>query len=304
MADGTMQDYWEKKEREKSFWGRMGLIPKIIIVIAVILIATTLIFGFKLDNIFGFVQNVITVGIAGVLIYFAVKGVMGTKEPEAFSITEDFRTKLVNQAMKLKPMNVYQLWLRGEGMRSRALIGNVVGLGHLPYVVSKQKTDEKGNVIFLKDSKGNILKDNEGNQIPDYDLIYDGDGDTILVVKTGGFWGFFSTPDIIRCHKDFHSELIGDVYIKDLGLVPFGEFFYPSKQWAKDIQKIKIQNEVETITHTFYNNLDLIANITTMSVASDPFFQKLLSMRTEELSKAPTFSTMPAQVPSAQYIQR
>lgn len=280
------QDYMQRKESKKSFFGRMGLIPKIIIAIAIILIATTLLFGFDVSNIPAFIMNVITVGIAGGLIFFAIKGVLGEAEPEPFSVTEDFRTKLTNQCVKLKPLNVYKLWLRGEGMRSRALIGNIIGLGHIPYKVTKLQINKEGNVVYFKNSKGKTIKDNEGNPIPKTQLLQDGDGDTVFIVKSG----FFGQPDIIRCHRKFHSELVGDVYIKDLGLVPFGEYFYPSKQWGEDVQKIMLQNEIEAITQTHSNTLDLISNVTTMSIAGDPFYQKVLALRNEEIAKAPSMT--------------
>ena len=281
--------YHERKDEQKSFWGRMGLLPKVIIAMAVILIITILIFGINVGNMTGFVMNVVGVSIGAGLIYFAIKGVLGEKEPEAFSITEDFRTKLVNQCVKLKPNNVFKLWIRGEGMRARAEIGNIVGLGYIPYKVSKPMQDEKGQVMFMKDSKGNTLKDQNGNPVPQYKLLYNEDGDTVFVVKTG----LFGKPEIIRCHRKYHSELVGDVYIKDLGLIPFGEYFYPSKQWMVDMQEIMIQNEVEAMVQTFSNNLDLVANVTTMSIAGDPFYQKVLSLRNEEISRAPNLGTTP-----------
>lgn len=279
-------DYMDNRARQKTFFGRMGLLPKLIILFAVVLLITTLLFGFDLGNIPAFIINLITIAIAVGLIIFAIKGVMGEVEPASFSVTEDFRTKLVNQCMKLKPANVYKLWLRGEGMRSRAVIGNIVGLGHIPYKVSKPREDAEGNIIYHKDSKGELINDANGNPVPEMVTMDDGDGDTIIIVKSG----FFGKPDIIRCHKKFHSELIGDVYIKDLGLIPFGEYFYPSKQWGEDVQRIQLQNELEAISQTFSKNLDLISNVTTMSIAGDPFYQKVLALRNEEIARAPSMT--------------
>ena len=284
-------EYMDNRAKQKTFFGRMGLVPKIVIVLGVILVITTLIFGFNLGDLPSFIINLITVAIGVGLIFFALKGVMGEAEPEPFSVTQDFRTKLINQCMKLKPANVYKLWLRGEGMRSRALIGNVVGIGHIPYKVSKPREDEEGNIIYHKTSEGEVVLDSNNQPIPQTEQMSDGDGDTIIVVKSG----LFGKPDIIRCHRNFHSELIGDIYIKDLGLIPFGEYFYPSKQWGQDVQKIMLQNELEAISQTFSSNLDLISNVTTMSIAGDPFYQKVLALRNEEIAKAPSMT--PQQMP-------
>jgi len=274
-----------QQQQQPTFWSSLGLVPKIIILIAVVLLVTTLLFGFTITNIGDFVISFVKVAIAIGLILFALSAFMQKMQNKPYSSTEDFRTKVVSKARLLKPPNVYRLWLRGEGMRSRAMIGNLEGVGWIPYLTARPKKDEKGGIIYCKDKRGGIILNKEKLPIPEYEIIEDGDGDSIFVVKQG-FLGL-GDPLVIRCHPQYHSEILGDIYIKDVGLAPFGEYFYPSKQWSSDVVRNQVQNQLEAIMNAYFKNLDLAQTATEMSIAIDPWFSKILATRNEELARAP-----------------
>jgi len=294
MADNQPpQPSYLQKDKKGGFWANLGLFPKIIMFFGLVLIVTSLIFGLNLGDIPAFIINMAKVGVGVFLILIALQGAMAIMQPKAFSPTEDFRTKLINHAQKIKPPNAYNLWLRGEGRRSRALYGKILGVAWVPYLTSEVERDEEGHIIHLEDNEGKPILDKKSKQpIAKRRMIASKDGDTIFVVRKG----LLGKPEIIRCNPKWHSEIIGDIYINDLGLVPFGEYFYPSKQWQSSILEILKQNEMETILTTFTNNLDLISNVTTLSIASEPAFRKLMEMRNETI-----ISPMASAYPQQQY---
>lgn len=275
-----------QQQPQPTFWDNLGIVQKILIIFGALILLTTILFGFSITTVGDFVISFFKVGVAVGLIFFALSAYMKKMEKARYSPTEDFRVKMVSKARLLKPQNVYKLWLRGEGMRSRAQIGSLEGVAWIPYLTARPKKNDKGEIIYCKNSKGKSIINKDGMPIPEYDLIESGDGDTVFVVKQG-FLGL-GEPLIIRCHPRYHSELIGDVYIKDVGLAPFGEWFYPSKQWSSDIERISIQNKVEAITNAYFKSLDFAQTATEMSIALDPYFSKILATRNEELARAPS----------------
>jgi hypothetical protein len=54
-----------------------------------------------------------------------------------------------------------------------------------------------------------------------------------------------------------------------------------------------LQNEIETVAMTHAGYLDLVSDVTRISVASSPDFQKLLSLRDERIAATPMGSNMP-----------
>ena len=242
-----------------------------------VIITTAIIFGLDFSNLANLTVHIVEVGVGLLFILFAIQGITARFQPKAFSPTETFRAKIQNHAIRMKPKNVYNLYLRGEGRRSSALYGNILGVGFTPNFTSKIVRDNEGNILYLKDVRGRLIVDEQGKPIARRDVIRSSDGDTIFVVKQG----WLSRPEIVRCNRKYHSELIGDVYIYDLCLSPMGDYLYPSKQWQDEIIEIQRQNEAETVITTFMNNLDLISNVTTISIASSPEFQKILSLRNE-----------------------
>lgn len=272
-------------------------IIKIIFITLILLAAGVVIFGFVLQTFdpISFISSVLGLLIILALIGLAIQGLLSFLKPKLFSPTEDFRTTVIRISKKAKPFNVRDLYLRGEDMRTYAKWGTIEGVGFIPYVTSKPVIDKDGKPVYQKDSNGKIVMEKQWSQadgafvtIPKVktEQITDADGDTIFVTQRHKFPVniFMRDLDIIRCNPKYHSDILGDVYIKDVNVTPYGEWLYPCKQWQNDIIHIMKENEAEAIVTTHRNNLDLVSNVTQMSLGSDPTFQKIMLAQSERLS--------------------
>lgn len=272
-------------------------ILKILFVGIIIIIGAIILFGFvwaDFDPI-EFIFNTIGIILMLGLLSLAVKGLISYLKPKPFSPTDSFRENLIRIAIKAKPFNVKNLYLRGEDMRTYARWGKIRGLGFLPYLTSKpikdkkgkpiQELDEKGKPIFIKEWS---MSEKDFIQVPKYkhEIITEKDGDNLFIVDKYRFPMnlFLRGVDVIRAHRRYCSDLIGDIYIKDVNLVPYGEFLYPAKQWSESIIQLMKENESTTIATTHRNNLDMVSIVTQMSLGSDPTFQKIMLAQSERLS--------------------
>lgn len=282
----------------------LGLtILKILFVGIILIVGAVILFGFVFPD-FDPVNFIVNLGVLLLMLFLlgmAVLGIASFFKPKPFSPSEDFRNSIIRIAKKAKPFNAHNLFLRGEDMRTNAKWGKITGLGFMPYVVPKPVRDSTGRPIYETNEKGKIIyekvwSETEKNylKVPKqkYDLLTEKDGDVIFITEKFGFplSMFFRGVDIIRANKKYVSDLIGDIYIKDVNLVPFGEYLYPAKQWQEDITRIKKQHEMDTIITTFRYNLDLISQVTQMSLGSDPTFQKIMGAQSERLTTNPSFA--------------
>lgn len=272
-------------------------ILKILFILVLVIIGAIVLFGFVFPDfdIVNFIVNTIGLLLMIFLLGLAIKGLVSFIKPKPFSPTEDFRNSIMRLCKKAKPFNIRNLYLRGEDMRTHAKWGRIQGLGFLPYLTSRQMRDGKGKPVHEKDEEGKIIYEKEWSQedeewieVPKkkFETITEKDGDILIVVDKFNFPMnvFFRGQDIVRAHKKYLSDLIGDVFIKDVNLVPYGEYLYPAKQWQDDIAKIMKENEAQTIVTTHRNNLDLVSNVTQMSLGADPTFQKIMLAQSERLS--------------------
>ena len=274
------------------------------IVAIVLIIGSIILFGFVWSDFdpLSYIVNIIGVILMIFLLSLAIKGLVSFLKPKPFSPTEDFRTALIRLAKKSKPFNVKNLYLRGEDMRTYAKWGKIIGLGFLPYLASSPIRDKKGMPEFERDAKGEIIyeknwsnSEREYIETPKikYKMLSQNDGDVLFITERHAFPLnlFFRDLDIIRANPKYCSDLLGDIFIKDVNLVPYGEFLYPAKQWQNDIIQIMKENEATTIATTHRNNLDLVSNVTQMSLGSDPTFQKIMMVRSENISSGLTNTT-------------
>jgi len=287
------QDYSKEKPKQSIFGGNLFL--KIVFILGIIVIIAVIILSFigKIEPIKVF-YSIIGLLIGFVILWLALKGLVSMFKPKPFSPTEDWRTKIVRICIKGKPFNVNDLYLRGEDMRTQAKWGKITGLGFIPYVSQIPMKDIDGNIIYEMDDKGKnvfiekrildgtIVKERK----PKYEYINEKDGDVVFITDRYHFPINLLKHeiDIIRCSPKYCSDLIGSIYIKDVNLVPYGEYLYPAKQWQNDIIRIKKQHEMEAIVMTHRNWLDLISNVTQMSLSSSPEFQKIMMVQSERLA--------------------
>lgn len=288
-----MAEQQQSKPKSDLFGGSLLLKILFIIGIIIVIFLVVLVAFFGKLSISALITYAVAFIVGGGLIFFALKGVMAYIKPKPFSPTEDFRTKIIRMSVKVKPLNVYNLWLRGEDMRSRALIGRIEGVGFIPYLSQIPKRDKEGNIIYELDDKGEIIYEEfkeKGKIIrkprPQFELITEKDGDILFVVpKYKGLIGLIKRDvDLIRANPKFVSDILGDIFIKDVNIVPYGEYFYPSKQWNKDIIRIMTQHQAEAIIMTHRNWLDLASNLTQLSLASSPEFQKIMLAQSERIT--------------------
>lgn len=282
-------------EKPKDSLG--SFIFKLIIVAIILIIGLIVLFTFVLKNFdpLNFVFNVLGLILMLGLLALAIKGLLSMIKEKLFSPTTDFRKSHVQISQKTKPFNVYDLYLRGEDMRTHAKLGKIKGIGFLPYVTSKVKKSDDGKPVFEKDALNHIVYEEVWNhqemksiKVPKmvYEPITEKDGDTLFIIPKHNFPLNLILRDLylFRCSPEFHSDLVGDVYIKDVNFAPYGEYYYPAKQWKRDIVQIMKQNEAEAITQTHRNNLDLVSTTTQMSLGADPTYQKILLWQSERLS--------------------
>lgn len=283
--------YSKPKEPLGSFLFKVGIIAIIVIIGAIILFGVIL----KTFDPVNLIINIIGIVLMLALLALAVKGLISFLKPKPYSPMEDFRTQLIRVCQKLKPFNIYNLYLRGEDMRTNAKWGKIIGLGFLPYVSSKPVRDRAGKFEYERDYEGKIILERKWDdnlreyiKVPKirHEKIIEKDGDVVFIVRKHNFPMnlFIRDVDIVRANKRLTSDLIGDVFIKDVNLVPYGEFLYPARQWQADILKIMKENESSAIAMTHRNNLDLVSQTTQMSLGADPTFQKIMMAQSERLS--------------------
>jgi len=222
-----------------------------------------------------------------VLIVLIVKGLESFMSAPTFSPTRRFKDKMIRVAKLSKPYNVKQLYIRGEDMRVYSNWGKITGLAFIPYLASKLLTDENGKYIYEQkcDKGGTPVFDDEGKPVMQNakDYLTEKDGDWFIVTEKG--LPLFKQTDLIRCHHSLISEIGEKIWIKTPNLVPIGDYFYPCQQWQSDIKRIKLQHQAEALVETYQEFLDLVANITQMTLNADPNFQKTQQANTEQIGQ-------------------
>ena len=280
-------------QEKKGFFARMGLLQKIMLFIAV-LIVLILTVGILLGGIKDFYQfffYLIVLSIVIIGVYLIIKTVGMVFQPKYYSPREDFKTKIENMAVDYKPDNVNDLYFMATDWKKRIHAGKIIGLLNLPYytgevqryvadVLAKDGDEvlhRKGDVIYTE------LKDLEGRQIPRYqDVKLTDDGDTLFLVKKG--WFIFAKTHLIRANRAFHGVLHGDVDIFDINPVPYGMFEYPFKQLQKNVSQIMVQNQIETILMTHEHQHDLISQGVDSAIWFNPHMRFIMKQQAEATS--------------------
>lgn len=272
--------------QKKSFLGG-SLLLKIIVLVIVGLILSVFLFGIEL-TIPSLIWTAIKVFVIVVLAILVFKGLESFVKQPRFSPTRRFKDKMIRVAKLSKPFNVREVYLRGEDMRVYSKWGNVAGLAFIPYLASKLKTDKEGKFLYeqKKDRNGKPLYDDDTGQpimTNQKDFLTEKDGDWFIVSERG--FPLFKQTDLIRVHHSLVSEIGEKIWIKAPNLVPIGDYFYPSIQFQSDIKRIKLQHQAEALVETYQEFLDLVANITQMTLNADPNFQKIQQSNTEQIGQ-------------------
>jgi len=263
-----------------------NLLLKFFMLVAVLLVISIVVFGIEL-SIPSLFWTIVKIGVAVALFMLVIKGLESIIRKPRFSPTRRFRDKMIRIATLSKPFNVKQVYLRGEDMRVYSFWGKVAGLAFVPYLAGKLQITKEGKYIYeqKKDRNGKPIYDEEGKpvMVNAKDFLDEKDGDWFIVTERG--IPFFKQRDILRCHHSLVSEIGEKIWIKSPNLVPIGDYFYPSQQFQTDIKRVKIQHQAEALIETYEEFLDLVANITQMTLNADPNFQKIQKANIEDIGQ-------------------
>jgi len=263
-----------------------NLLLKFFMLVAVLLVISIVVFGIEL-SIPSLFWTIVKIGVAVALFMLVIKGLESIIRKPRFSPTRRFRDKMIRIATLSKPFNVKQVYLRGEDMRVYSFWGKVAGLAFVPYLAGKLQITKEGKYIYeqKKDRNGKPIYDEEGKpvMVNAKDFLDEKDGDWFIVTEIG--IPFFKQRDILRCHHSLVSEIGEKIWIKSPNLVPIGDYFYPSQQFQTDIKRVKIQHQAEALIETYEEFLDLVANITQMTLNADPNFQKIQKANIEDIGQ-------------------
>ncbi len=197
-----------------------------------ILIASGVIFFF-----FGFQtlwSIVKTLGMAViVLVVLAVLGFLFWFlfiKKQKFDVTAVNKKKLILAGKIQCPKSIHGRKLRLSGDRGHSwfTFGKIKGYLRIQILLRTTKTDQNGNIIQDEDSYG--------RKIPQYEL--DTEEQDVFIIQRGIFpITLFTEEDVVRVHPKDHDELIGDVTLFGLNLVPISEFWYLASDYL-DVRKL------------------------------------------------------------------
>lgn len=260
---------------------------KIIILFAVGILVFVVLFGLP-TNILQAIWDAIAIFIAIALIVLVIRGIASFFPRKRFSPTRSFLKKAEELAIDSKPFNVKKLGFRGEDMRVYSYFGKIKGVLFIPYLAGENIINRAGKYVYEPklNKFGDEIKDKKTNKpvlINKRKLLNEKDGDWLFVINTG-ILGFFGKNKLVRAHKSLVSDLGETTWIKCVNLLPIGSYYYPNQQWQKDIKRITVQHQAEAILETYEEFLDLVANITEMTLSADPNFQKQMRAKSEELA--------------------
>lgn len=270
----------QEKKEEKGFFEKMGIFSKIlliIIVVSIIVLSVVMIIG-GAQNVYNVIVFIIVLSMLALAAYILILLVQAQIKSRFFSPTESWRAKLINCAKTYCPDNLNELYFTGDVGKKRVLAGKITGCLGLPYYTGRVKRDKDGNVVYseFKTQKGKRFR------IPKYEKIRvdpTGEGDTFFVVKKG--WFIISKEHYIRCNRDLHSTLNGDVEIYDINPQPYGWTEYPFKQLQDDITRIEKQSQIEVILESHFHQYDLISQTTEAAIWFNPAMKQAMIERKE-----------------------
>lgn len=284
MAEVTEQkdDIGAKKQQgddSDGFWAKLSLWQKIllgILILTFIVIAWSFLFG-GINSIWELAFIVMLTIVLGGIGYVVIIAGEIFFRPTYYSPKEDYFTRIVNMAIDYCPSNLNEVWFQGDKDKRAVLGGKVIGCLGVPYFIGRPKQDENGKQLYME-SKLLDMK------IPIFEKIEFGkDGDTLIVYQKG--WFVFKKRHYLRCNRQLHSTLNGDITIYDINPVPYGKFFeYPFKQLQRDPGKIMIQSQLEVILATHEHQGDLISQSADAGIYYNPIF-KMLKEGNSEISR-------------------
>lgn len=149
---------------------------------------------------------------------------------QRFDATAVNKAKLIMAGKVQCPPQIKNRSLRLSGDKGHSWFefGKIIGYLQIQVLIREQATDQKGNPQY---------EDINGKKIPKY--VFRTEPQDIFIVKTQNKLPFslFEEPKVVRVNPKDHTELIGDVTLFGLNLIPVSEYWYLSKDYL-DARKI------------------------------------------------------------------
>lgn len=284
-----MAEYQEqKKDAKEGGW------VTILIGVLVLLLGIAIVVGFIFmpANMEKLLQASIGVIALAAIIYMIYRIAMIMLAPVPFSPTSELKNRLIKICKICMPPTVKDLYVRGEDMHQRSRIGKIVGLGFWPKIEPKVRVDSTGQIIYKKDAKGkkvmrSRIVDNQeiSEPVPEYEQFSSKDGDIVIVVQPKGFpLNIIQNELVVVLSKmENLTSLVGDIYIKDVAISPYGDYFFPSRQLQEDYKEKMLDMQGHVAMQTHYKYLDLMSDVTRVSLMADANFQKLLMAQSQPI---------------------
>lgn len=269
----------QQDAEKKGFFGSLSLLQKIILFLLILgfvfLVAVFALGG--VNSIWELIFVLFAAIVLFIIAYIVIVAGQIIFRKEYYSPKEDWYTRCVNAAIDYKPDNLNDLYFRGSDWKKLCYAGKIIGCLGIPYFIGEPIRDEKGQQKWYYSK---LLK----KKVPQFDkILYGKDGDTLFVFEKG--WFIFKKRHVLRCHHSLHTDLNGDVIVDDINPQPYGSFWeYPYKQIQKDISRIMLQAQLETIIATHEHQGDLISQSADSGIYYNPFF-KLVRDNKAELAR-------------------
>lgn len=269
----------QQPQGEKSFWQALSIWQKIIlfiIILTFVFLGWVFLFG-GINSLWELIFVILLVIVLFLITYFIIFAGQFIFKERYYSPKEDYFTRVINTAIDFKPSNVNNIYFEGDNDHKLVYGGQIKGMLGIPYFVGDPELDKDGQWIYYESK---LLK----KKIPKFkNIVWGKEGDTLFIYDKG--WFIFKRRHFLRCNRELHGDLHGDVAIKDINPVPFGKFFeYPFKQLQKDIGKIMLQSQLEVILATHEHQGDLISQASDAGTYYNPYF-RMIKEQSAEISR-------------------
>lgn len=234
-----------------------------IIIIAIILITLWLV-GIKSILKFLGVLSAITFALAilGLLIYFIWELFF---KKQKIDITYINKKKLIQAGIRNKPDYLQNLILSGDKGHTRVTFGRIIGYCRIQILTEQQEIDENGFQIYITNPRTNRKEPRI--------IILKEEQDVFIIEKRGFPFNIFTEPDVIRLHPLDHDDLIGDVTIKGISLIPVSEYWFLNSEHLR-IDKIDKALLTEAKRGVMFLTLSDMKEIVDRAIGLDSIHQK------------------------------
>lgn len=218
-----------------------------IVVFIVLLIIGTLFLGIRsiLNILLFLLAALFILAIIGLIIY-VVYYIWFKKH--RFDATYQNKKSLIAAGKISKPQNLNDLYLSGDKGHSRVRVGKILGYCRIQVIKKIIEYDQKTNQpLIIHETK------NPNKKTEKYTLQKE-EQDVFIIQHTGTIMSFFTDPLVIRAYPYEHDDLIGDVTLYGLSLIPISEYHYLNSSYM-DVRAIDYSIMLEANRGIFFEHL-------------------------------------------------